>query len=430
MNTVTLRLRSANKILLPEFVEGILLMLIGFIISPIVVLAATPLELQKAIEEKNKALQEISLELQSKRQDLIETEERSKTLKQELGRINYALNQANLGIRSSELTLDKLELEISALQINITETETHRDKKQNAVQDILRALQQKDDESGLLSLLKNKTLAEGLFEAQTLMTLGSGLSSEVESLAAAQKELAGKLAEQNDKKRLAERERQSLLAKKSGAEEQKQEQQLFLTQTKNQERLYQKTISELERKQQDISDEVEAIETLLRQKIDPTLLPTSRRGVLELPVKGGRVSQNFGSTAFARQGGYRGKFHNGMDIAAPLGTPIYAAEDGKVIKIDNQDKYCPKGAYGRYIVIGHTNNLTTLYAHLSLVDQAITEGKEVKRGELIGYVGRTGYATGPHLHLTVYASPTFYMGRSRSCGPMPYGGYLNPADYL
>lgn len=394
------------------------------------VFAATPLELQRAIEEKNKELQEISLELQSKRQDLMETEERSKTLKQELDRINYALNQTNLGIRSSELTVDKLELEINALQLTIAETETRRDKKHSAVRQILRALQQKDNESRLLALLKNQTLAESLFEAQTLMTLGSGLSNEVEALAAAQRELTKKLMERTDKKRQVERERQSLLAKKYGAEEQKQERQQLLAQTKNQEKLYQRAISELEQKQREISDEVEAIESLLRQKIDPTLLPISRQGVLEMPIKGGRISQNFGATSFALRGGYRGKFHNGMDIAAPLGTPVYAAEDGTVANIGNQDKYCPKGAYGRYIIINHTNNLTTLYAHLSLIDQSIREGKEVKRGELIGYVGKTGYATGPHLHLTVYASPTFYMGRSRSCGPMPYGGYLNPADYL
>jgi len=101
-----------------------------------------------------------------------------------------------------------------------------------------------------------------------------------------------------------------------------------------------------------------------------------------------------------------------------------------VAETGNQDKFCPKGAYGRFIVINHTNNLTTLYGHLSLIDPSIAKGVIVKRGDIIGYVGKTGYATGPHLHLTVYASATFYMGKSRSCGPMPYGGYLNPADYL
>ncbi|MBI2603935.1 MAG: peptidoglycan DD-metalloendopeptidase family protein [Candidatus Harrisonbacteria bacterium] len=405
-----------------------LFLLLNFV--PPSAFAATPIELQKAIEEKNRALQEISLQIQSTRQDLIETEVQSKDLKQELGRINYSLNQVNLGIRSSEILLDKLDLEIRSLESDIADTETRRDGKRSAVQRLLLALQQKDNESQLLVLLRNRTLAENLLELQTINTLSGGLALEVETLGALQKTLAEKLAEQSGKKRQTEAERGNLAARKAIAEEEKGSRQALLAQTKNQEKLFQQLIATLESKQQAISEEVEAIEARLRTEIDPALLPSSRHGVLELPVKGGRFSQNFGSTPFARQGGYRGKFHNGLDIAAPIGTPIYAAEDGTVVNIDNQDRFCKKGAYGRYIVISHTNNLTTLYAHLSLVAQGITEGKSVKRGELIGYVGKTGYATGPHLHLTVYASPTFYMGKSRSCGPMPYGGYLNPADYL
>jgi len=68
--------------------------------------------------------------------------------------------------------------------------------------------------------------------------------------------------------------------------------------------------------------------------------------------------------------------------------------------------------------------LTTLYGHLSRI--VVQKGDFVKRGQVIGYSGQTGYATGPHLHFTVYAKTTFYMGPSKVCGPMPYGGDLNP----
>ena len=146
-----------------------------------------------------------------------------------------------------------------------------------------------------------------------------------------------------------------------------------------------------------------------------------------MPTKG-ILSQNFGLTTFAIKGGYKGKAHNGIDVAAPIGTPIYAAEDGVVVKTGNQDLYCRKGAYGRFIVISHNNNLVTLYGHLSSVN--VRDEQMVQRGDFIGYVGKSGYATGPHLHLTVYSKPTFYMGQSRSCGAMPYGGYLNPLEYL
>ena len=117
-----------------------------------------------------------------------------------------------------------------------------------------------------------------------------------------------------------------------------------------------------------------------------------------------------------------------MDFGVPLGTSILASEEGTVLAVGNQDSYCYRGAYGKFVVIEHKNNLTTLYAHLS--QYGVKKGDVVKRGQVIGYSGKTGYATGPHLHFTVFAGPTFYMGPSKVCGPMPFGGDLNPMGYL
>ena len=165
----------------------------------------------------------------------------------------------------------------------------------------------------------------------------------------------------------------------------------------------------------------------LRLKIDPKLLPTPRPGVLAFPIQNHRLTQDYGSTSFAKYG-YRGKWHNGVDYGAPIGTPVLAAESGKIIASDNQDKYCYRGAYGKYIAIEHENNLTTLYAHLSL--QTAKVGDVIQKGQVIGYVGKTGYATGHHLHFTVYSSITFSLKPSKSCGPMPSGGDINPLNYL
>ena len=176
---------------------------------------------------------------------------------------------------------------------------------------------------------------------------------------------------------------------------------------------------------------MEALGAVLRTKIDPSLLPPLKPGVLGAPIAvadaRSAMTQGYGATSFAKNG-YRGKWHNGVDFGVPIGTSVLASEEGTVVAIGNQDSYCNKGAYGKFIVIRHANNLTTLYAHLSR--QVVQKGDVVKRGQLIGYSGRTGYATGPHLHFTVFAGPTFYMGPSRVCGQMPYGGDLNPLGYL
>jgi murein DD-endopeptidase MepM/ murein hydrolase activator NlpD len=88
--------------------------------------------------------------------------------------------------------------------------------------------------------------------------------------------------------------------------------------------------------------------------------------------------------------------HTGVDFAAPRGTPVTATADGIVKEMGWN------GGYGNCVIIAHKNHFTTLYGHFSRYADGLKAGKEVKQGELVGYVGATGLATGPHLHYTMY----------------------------
>jgi murein DD-endopeptidase MepM/ murein hydrolase activator NlpD len=108
------------------------------------------------------------------------------------------------------------------------------------------------------------------------------------------------------------------------------------------------------------------------------------------PVEG-RVASSFGEREDPING--EGAFHSGVDIDAPYGTPVRAAGDGDVTGAD-------MGAgYGRAVVINHGHDVLTLYGHLSAI--AVVPGQHVTRGQVIGYVGQSGRATGPHLHYEV-----------------------------
>jgi murein DD-endopeptidase MepM/ murein hydrolase activator NlpD len=242
-------------------------------------------------------------------------------------------------------------------------------------------------------------------------------------------EYNGKIQEASQKKQSISFHQQNQVNKKLIVQDQKTERQTLLTKTKNQESLYEKQVTDLEKQQRQIADEVEALDAVLRTKIDPSTLPPLGHGVLSVPIANGlnNITQGYGATEFAKNG-YQGHWHNGIDVGAPIGTAILAAEGGEVVAVGNQDSYCYRGAYGKFVVIKHANNLVTLYAHLSL--QIVKKGDVINRGQVIGYSGKTGYATGPHLHFTVFAAPTFYMGPSKVCGQMPYGGDLNPMGYL
>jgi murein DD-endopeptidase MepM/ murein hydrolase activator NlpD len=105
----------------------------------------------------------------------------------------------------------------------------------------------------------------------------------------------------------------------------------------------------------------------------------------------GPVASSFGEREDPFKG--EGAFHSGIDIDAPYGTPVRAAGDGEVL-----DESMGSG-YGRQVVLDHGHDVLTVYGHLSAM--AVVPGQHVIRGQVIGYVGQSGRATGPHLHYEV-----------------------------
>lgn len=116
-----------------------------------------------------------------------------------------------------------------------------------------------------------------------------------------------------------------------------------------------------------------------------------RKTFLRAPLSFSRVSSNFNPN---RRHPVLNtiRAHKGVDYAAAHGTPVKAAGDGKVIFRGR------KGGYGNAVILQHGGNITTLYGHLSNFNRNVRNGSRVKQGDVIGYVGQTGLASGPHLH--------------------------------
>jgi len=120
-----------------------------------------------------------------------------------------------------------------------------------------------------------------------------------------------------------------------------------------------------------------------------------RKAFLRTPVDFARISSHFN---LKRRHPILNtiRAHKGTDYAAPTGTPIKAAGNGKVVYAG------VKGGYGRTVIIRHGQSYKTLYAHMYRYGKGIRTGKKVKQGQVIGYVGSSGLATGPHLHYEFY----------------------------
>lgn len=120
---------------------------------------------------------------------------------------------------------------------------------------------------------------------------------------------------------------------------------------------------------------------------------STKKTLMKTPIDGARMSSGYGMRRHPVLG--YGKMHKGIDFAAPTGTPIYAAGDGKIQKAGRFS------SYGNYVRISHRSDLDTAYAHMSKIAPGIKPGARVKQGQIIGYVGTTGRSTGPHLHYEV-----------------------------
>ncbi|MCE2928021.1 MAG: M23 family metallopeptidase, partial [Candidatus Caenarcaniphilales bacterium] len=156
-----------------------------------------------------------------------------------------------------------------------------------------------------------------------------------------------------------------------------------LTRLQNERRLYEEGERQLERESVKLVYKITELSTVTLDNAEAT-------GRFIYPVKA-KITSPFGPRIHPIFGVR--SMHSGIDLAAPRGTPIKASEGGIVIY---SGWY---GGYGRVVIVDHSKGLSTLYAHLDAA--SVKVGDKVKQGQVVGYEGATGYATGPHLHFEV-----------------------------
>lgn len=418
-----------NKI--SKIIIGVFILAIS-IVNFSVVLANDYDELQSQIDTKKQLLEQLEQEEAKYNEELSKTQATKGTLSTELKKIKANLDNLNFKIRVTNTQIETLTLEISKLGLETRTTEQEIEFKKEIIAKNIRNLYEEDHNGTLIAMiLRNNNLSDTMLDVENMINFGKGMEIALAELQVLKEDLKNQKQETEAKKKSMQTAQVNLSSQKKIVSVVQNEKTDLLNQTKNQEKNYQNLLSEIEKNRMDIELEITRLEEALKAEIDPSLLPEGRDGMLQQPVKG-RISQGYGVTpysqSFYKQGYYKSVVHNGIDWAASVGTTVYSAEDGEVIAVGNQDKYCYRRGYGKYIVIKHNNNLTTLYAHLSL--QLVSVGDTVKRGEPIGYVGSTGFSTGPHLHFTVYFSPSFRMSASTSCGTTPIGAHVNPMSYI
>lgn len=398
--------------------------------------AIDEMDLKAKIDQKNKEIERLEREIKEYQDNLSKISAKSQTLKSEISRIENEVKNLNSKISLTQKKIQKKELEINDLSEEIGEAEISLFELKSALSKNLRWLYEAEAFNTIEILFSFRNISDffGVLEEN------QKLSSSIESTVLDLQNTKVFLSEKKEKAETTKKDlfglKNELSDQKSIQNTQKSEKSMFLKLTKNEEEKFQQLLSDREREREEILDEIQRIEDELRGSINFNKLPKAGSGVLSWPIKGAVLTQDFGNTPYSKIL-YNGKPHNGIDIKASLGTQVFSAERGVVKEVGDTDQF-GKGtrksclSYGKWVLIEHGNGLSTLYAHLSLI--RIKKGDTIEREGLLGYSGSTGYATGPHLHFTVYDSSTVKFGPSKlpksTCQFLPFGGYLNPLAYL
>ena len=425
------------------FFIGVLLLPV-FSFSQEIVHAQSQIEqLQNQITDRNNRLSEIEKEIAQYEAALREVGAEKDTLQNAINSLSLERKKVLADISYTQNQIGSTDLEISKLVLEINNTKERISQNEEAIGDIIRSLNVNDKDSLIELLLRHKNLSEFWNEVADLETIRDSIQTRVHGLVSLKELLENKhINEQQKKEKLVD-----LKIKYDGQqavlENNKAEKDQLLKKTKNEESNYQALLAEKKATMQQITAELRQFEAELQFILDPTTIPSRGTAVFDWPLKQVIITQLFGGTEFAKNnpGIYGRGYHPGLDLGAPVGTPIYAPLSGTVRWVDNTDRIPGCYAWGKWTLIDHANGLSTLYAHQSAIPANITPGAKVNTGDLIGYVGATGYVTGPHLHFTVYVKDAVEVVRYSdfktitSCGPAytpraASEGYMDPMSYL
>ncbi len=369
-----------------------------------------PSAIASNLQEKVSQLNNVLDRLETTREKIKDYKEKEYQINSEIKTIDEQINQLNAELSQYEAQysravaeLEKTRKEIEALNLSISRQRSEIERLNSEA---------KAQEEALANRVRFMYKTGGNFIFR-LVFEGSSLSEIIEYLefvgrvAEADKELVDKLNNTRQEIERKKVELENVLAQQKQLllrqEEEKKRLEYIISQKENKNRelesIYKtkrNMLDEVKRNRklyEELENELEALSKKLEQEIRKLQQQQRNRvysGQMIWPVKGVMTSK-FGMRMHPILHDMR--MHNGIDIAAPSGTPVKAAQSGKVIMAG------ALGGYGNCIIIDHGNGVSTLYAHLSSIKELV--GQEVHQGNVIGRVGSTGYSTGPHLHFEV-----------------------------
>ncbi|MFY9140862.1 MAG: peptidoglycan DD-metalloendopeptidase family protein [Thermacetogeniaceae bacterium] len=342
--------------------------------------------LASTLEQKKEELSEVNSQLKERRQQLRENEKKQQDIVKELDSIERDIAQISSELKRYEQDISRLQQSIAELEPVLQEKEEALQVKTEILNQRLRDIYMQGNLSYLEVLLDSTSMSDFLTRLDFLKRLMENDAKLVKETAAERDELARQKRELEEKKeqvlslkRATERKRNTLAARS-------QEREDTLRRLQADKAACERAIKELEESSRKLTQIIQQY-----QSSNPSYSsPPKGNGSMVWPASG-PITSGYGMRTHPITGIY--KMHTGIDIGAPHGNPIWAADSGIVIYVGWMS------GYGNTVIIDHGGGISTLYAHMSSF--AVSSGSRVSQGQVIGKVGSTGLSSGPHLHFEV-----------------------------
>lgn len=396
--------------------------------------------LNQQINQKRDELSKLDAEINRQREALNAVAGQSKTLQDAVNQLEATRRKLRNDISRTQTEIERAELTIQKLNLEIVDKNRLIKTNSDALAESIRRMNQMEQTTLIEKFLGFESMSDFWTDFELTQQLQKRFRDEVNILVDLSKELRQKEVSQKQEKDNLAQQITILAGETEVVQETVAEQASLLERTRSEEAEYQRLLNQKLAERRAFEEEMLQMESQLNFLIDTNSYPSPRNGILAWPLDNIRVTQEFGGSQFAAQNPhiYGRPFHPGTDFGAPVGTQIKSVHDGVVKAVGNTDDFPGCFAWGRWLLIDHDNGLSSLYAHLSR--NLVEVGQRVKKGQVVALSGNTGYSTGPHLHLTIYASQgvrvgqytgTGGCGRAGAIGPFAdLDAYLDPMLYL
>lgn len=382
------------------------------------------------ILELRKQIAELQVQADKYRNSVLSNREQADTLARQIQNIENSIKRLETDIVITEREIETTGLEIVQVNDEIYDTEKDIIERKKAVSDAIFEMYQQDQLTTFAILLQNPQLSDMADEVERINGINKRLTILLQELQVKQEQLSRQREELATKKNSLEVLNDSQINQQRSLEGSKVSKDELLEDTRGEEVRYQALLNDAERRKAAFFEELQELERNAKATgsvithVIASNVPPKGTVLFEYPYDKYVLTQGFGYTSFAKSGAYNGAAHNGIDIVAGYGSPIQSIGAGEVLSGGTNT------GWGNWIAIKHDNGMVSLYGHMN-APARLSVGTRVTKDSVIGYEGKTGFATGSHLHLSLYRDYYTYINpKSGEVYFNYFEGTLNPFDYL